>query len=713
MDMRRIALVCLALGGLAACNFDGPVTHDAIMDIPPRVQFSFAASVTDEPAGMVNVRVEMNRKSTDRVTVDFSVLEGTAIANVDYMLQNGLTSGTVVFEPGTTVANIPITVIQDFKEEPDETIVLALNNPQHADIGEISKHTVTIAMNLLPRVSFVAATSSANEDVPQQFAINLNTKSPGDVVVSYTVAGSAQNPGDYTGLQPTGQITIPAGQTSVMLDPKIVHDGIDEDDKVIDITMINATNAVIGQFPELQHTILDVDPPPVATISTPAMSVVEGNADHVVNLTVSLSIRSEKTITIPIVADVTSSALDPADYNYVANSITIPPGMTTGTIAINIIGDTIDEPDETVITKLGTPTNATLGTPSTQTLTITDDDLVCFGPLGAFSVCLDRGPTQPVTLPASINTDASGLCAAAQPVGWLGNMQPNSCFVIGTTITGSSTTVSGSRPLVLVASDTITINTLLDASSGAASGAIGPGSPSAACKAFALNPQGNANGGGGGAGASFLSKGGNGASGNAAAARGGTAAAADTAVPTALRAGCNGQNGGNGGNGHPFATVGHGGGVVYLVAGTQIRLNNATINASGGGGGADGSLFSGGSGGGSGGMIKLFAPSIQVNGNTRIVANGGGGSGGGDNNAIGGGGGDPDPSTPSTPAPGGTNTSAGGDGGDGFAGVTAAADGSAGNTGKGGGAGGGGGGYIVSNLALTTAQVSAGRVDAP
>ena len=41
---------------------------------------------------------------------------------------------------------------------------------------------------------------------------------------------------------------------------------------------------------------------------------------------------------------------------------------------MTVIQDTTDEPDETVVVTIASPTNATLGAITSHTLTITDDD---------------------------------------------------------------------------------------------------------------------------------------------------------------------------------------------------------------------------------------------------------------------------------------------------------------------------------------------------
>lgn len=144
------------------------------------------------------------------------------------------------------------------------------------------------------------------------------------------------------------------------------------------------------------------------------------------------------------------------------------------------------------------------------------DARACFGD-APFTVCLASAPSGPLTLTMAINTDTSNLCVATTSGG------AGYCVLAGTTITvdsdGLTLRAMGSRPLVLVASDSITVKTSLDVSSHhttnpSANPETGAGADFGGCPAPATNP---ANG-GGGAGGSFNGPGGTGA----AAARGGS-----------------------------------------------------------------------------------------------------------------------------------------------------------------------------------------------
>ena len=313
------------------------------------------------------------------------------------------------------------------------------------------------------------------------------------------------------------------------------------------------------------------------------------------------------------------------------------------------------------------------------------DAVPCFGTLAQY--CLTTVPDATVTISTDIDTDTSSLCSA---------LSTAECAVPGIAITvtiGSDVHVTGSKPLVLVAEQELTISGTLDASSTRVPAQIGAAADFATCPAASAAATGNGQigashtAGGGGAGGSFGDNGGDGGKG-----AGNRAGGTHGAKPTtnALHGGCAGEDGGpsptnNAGIG------GHSGGAIYLVAGGEILVDNTGIVfADGEGGGAGQATGGGGGGGGSGGLIALEAPQISVLG--FVVANGGGGGGAG-GTASGGPGIDAVFTTYDQQAGGGPGAdSSTGDGGPG--GDQGTTKGTKGVDSGGGGGGGGGGGAV-------------------
>jgi hypothetical protein len=145
-------------------------------------------------------------------------------------------------------------------------------------------------------------------------------------------------------------------------------------------------------------------------------------------------------------------------------------------------------------------------------------DDICYG-RGAVTVCLPSAPTGAVTLPSAIDTGSAACQSYDSPD------TPNMCLIAGGTIGGSGAIrVTGTRPLIVVAADTITLDstTDIDVGSHIATG-LGAGANAGACTPGTPPTMGGTTS-GGGAGGSFGDTGG-----------GGGAGATDGAAATQLR----------------------------------------------------------------------------------------------------------------------------------------------------------------------------------
>jgi hypothetical protein len=269
----------------------------------------------------------------------------------------------------------------------------------------------------------------------------------------------------------------------------------------------------------------------------------------------------------------------------------------------------------------------------------------CFG-TDPYTYCPLAQPATSWTVSGPVELDtspaASVLCDPDVPA---------YCVVASVRITiNGRLTAIGSRPLVLVATDRITVTAtgVIDVSSNAT--ARGAGANTSGC--VAGTPGGaTASSGGGGAGGTFSGRGGYG--GPSGGATGGTPAAnvsTDVAMP---RGGCHGTRGGGPNSGD----AGLGAGGMVLISAGAIDISGTLLARGGGAGG--GGAGSGGGGGGSGGVIALDGFSITITG--AMIAAGGGGGGGGSLTAAGNSG--FEASVTGTPAAGGTG---GGGGGVGF-----------------------------------------------
>ena len=164
------------------------------------------------------------------------------------------------------------------------------------------------------------------------------------------MSGTATGSGtDYT--LGSGTLSINAGSsTGTITIASIVDDSIDEADETVVLTLSNPSNATLGTDSVHTYTITDNDNTPTIDFNSTSSSEAESVSSKAI--TVDLSGPSSEAVTVDYA--VTGSATGTGtDYTLANGTLSIAAGSTTGTITIaNIVDDSADEPDETVIITL-------------------------------------------------------------------------------------------------------------------------------------------------------------------------------------------------------------------------------------------------------------------------------------------------------------------------------------------------------------------------
>ena len=138
-------------------------------------------------------------------------------------------------------------------------------------------------------------------------------------------------------------VTFDPGQTSQSVVVKVQGDLLDEIDETFTATLSNASGASILDG-SATGTITDDDAEPSLSIGD--QSVTEGNsATTPMTFTVSLSAASGRTVTVGY-SMTPGSASVPGDVQDASGQLTFAPGDTSKTITVSVVGDLLDEPDE-------------------------------------------------------------------------------------------------------------------------------------------------------------------------------------------------------------------------------------------------------------------------------------------------------------------------------------------------------------------------------
>ncbi|HSP52583.1 MAG TPA: carbohydrate binding domain-containing protein, partial [Cryobacterium sp.] len=154
-----------------------------------------------------------------------------------------------------------------------------------------------------------------------------------------------------------------------------------------------------------------------ATLSASAYEVIEGRTGEVV-------VRLNVAPTAPITVDYATSdgTAGAEDYTAANGTLTFAAGETTQTIRVATTDDAELEPSESLTVTLSNPVGAVLGTPSTATLTILDNDATPVGPPTGRTLLVED-----FEAPLPVGSDGT------VPVGWFAAADPQSTVGFETT----------------------------------------------------------------------------------------------------------------------------------------------------------------------------------------------------------------------------------------------------------------------------------------
>ena len=280
---------------------------------------------------------------------------------------------------------LKVQTTQDLMDEDDETFVITLTTPDNLLTSDIPPKGKIVDDDDAPTVSVGDATAVTEGDDPNTptdmtFPVTLSAPSSREITLDYTLSGTATAGDDYTD-PATKTLTIKAGEPGGSIVIPVLGDTMAEDDETIIVTISNPANATLSTeegATTAEGLITDDDDGPTLSIAD-ATAVAEGNDPKVatdMTFTVTPSEVSGQAITVDYTLGGTATA--GVDYTVPATqTLTIEAGAASGSIVIPVLGDTMDEPNETITVTLTNPTNATLSTTAGETDaegTITDDD---------------------------------------------------------------------------------------------------------------------------------------------------------------------------------------------------------------------------------------------------------------------------------------------------------------------------------------------------
>ncbi|MEJ2471729.1 MAG: Calx-beta domain-containing protein [Desulfuromonadales bacterium] len=206
---------------------------------------------TEAAEATITFDVTLSNAADQVVTVDFTTVDGTAVAGEDYALN----SGTLTFAPGETTQTVTVTVLDDSIYENPEAFSVLISNAQYGGSDPVTISEDTGAGLILdndapppptnPQVSIAVAADDAAgvvEGGVVNFVVTQDALSDADTTVTVRLAnGSAEAGSDYTdGSDYT--VTIPAGSLSADLTVDVTT----IDDTIVEASPENFTANIIS-----------------------------------------------------------------------------------------------------------------------------------------------------------------------------------------------------------------------------------------------------------------------------------------------------------------------------------------------------------------------------------------------------------------------------------------------------------------------------------
>ncbi|WP_425618742.1 Calx-beta domain-containing protein [Anatilimnocola sp. NA78] len=398
-------------------NLEETETFTVELGTPEQTEVSLSATdktgtgtVTNDDDATVSItsQVKLNEGNSGTTDFDFLVSLDNA-AGIDVVVPWSFThtstndadfdgtltkTGKVTIPAGQTSVKISPTfkIVGDTTVEAEEKFLVSLGTPETAGVtlsvtNQVGEGTVenddvadTIVASITKTLSQLEGNSGTKD---YEFTVSLDQASEVDVVIPWTFAHVDSTDDDFAaGLNKTGKITIPAGQTSAKIPAFAVNgDTSVENDETFSVTLgtPEATGVVLSSTDKTATGIIQNDDGLTASI-TQTVTAAEGNTGTTnLEFTVTLDQNASADVVIPwTFNNVTTTDADFASGLTKTGKVTILAGSTTAKISFAVNGDTTLEGDDTFTVTLGTPETAGVGlsVDKTGTATITNDDQV-------------------------------------------------------------------------------------------------------------------------------------------------------------------------------------------------------------------------------------------------------------------------------------------------------------------------------------------------
>ncbi|MCF7762221.1 MAG: TIGR02597 family protein [Verrucomicrobia bacterium] len=365
-------------------------------DVPSITLKTLSPSTVDEGSSDLGTfRFTRSGGTSGDLTVYYSI-SGSAFPTADYTLSGG--SWTSIMIPnGSNNADLAVHPVDDMIRENNETVILMLKDSPRSEyaVSGTTPQTVTISDNDSTGPIAISFSPAADRDVEGDvFAVSVSVVSSKTITnpseflifgyaVSDGTATDGPTPGGDYDFDPPELQLLGAGPTAngvKLMAFGVYDDLIPESDETIILTLSPVAHCVLDNANTVFfYTILDNDSGSgIITVSAINSSAAESGSNPG---TFRISRSGSTLSTMTVNFQMAGSASSPSDYAFPGTSATIPSGSDFVDLTVTPVDDSTPETGETVVIRLTSVSEGSIGVPSSATITIVDNDQVAAAPV--------------------------------------------------------------------------------------------------------------------------------------------------------------------------------------------------------------------------------------------------------------------------------------------------------------------------------------------
>jgi alpha-tubulin suppressor-like RCC1 family protein len=286
--------------------------------------------------------------------------------------------GTIAFASGDTNKTITVSMLADTALEDAESITMTITTGtgysplagqnQSATAWIYDADQPTVEVNVADNTSgltvpFTETSTTSGED----FFISRRGATTADLIVNYTMSGTATEGTDYTAL--SGTATIPAGSAGVYVNVIPINDTTPEGAETIIMNLTPAAGTYGVRVGSATLLLGDNDSFSSGSVGFAGATASTTEDAGTYNIPVNLTGTPPGDVSVMYRVNGGTAAGNGIDFSLANGVLNFPSGTTTQNIPVTIIADQLPEPAENIVVQLLNQTGANLGT-SSHTLTI-------------------------------------------------------------------------------------------------------------------------------------------------------------------------------------------------------------------------------------------------------------------------------------------------------------------------------------------------------